>query len=200
MREADQLRLADALGFALRAHGDQTRKNTSIPYASHLLQVAGLVLEAGGDGDQALAGLLHDCIEDCADVDAAALRARFGDEVARIVEACSDVEPGDCPDAKSDWGLRKTRYLERLASADARIRLVAACDKLHNLRSLVADLRAFGPATLGRFTARPEQARWYYESAHARLRDALPEPLRLEFDAQVDALRSFVARAEAPGG
>ncbi len=192
MREQERNRLVDALAFALRAHADQTRKGRAIPYASHLLQVAGLVLEAGGDADQALAGLLHDCIEDCAEVDAATLSARFGDGVARIVEACTDVAPGDRPGAKSDWEARKKGYLERLAAADARTRLVAACDKLHNLRSLVADLRAEGPATLERFTASPARTRWYYESAHALLRDALPAPLRGEFDAQIDALRSLV--------
>ena len=198
MQEADQLRLVDALVFALRAHADQMRKGTRVPYVSHLFQVAGLVLEAGGDTDQALAGLLHDSIEDCDEVDAAVLRARFGDEVTRIVEVCTDVEPGDRSDAKSDWGVRKTRYLERLEAADERARLVAACDKLHNLRSLVADLRAHGAATLERFTARPEQTRWYYESAHARLRGALPDALRIDFDVQLDALRGFVARAETP--
>ena len=198
MRESDRLRLVDALGFALRAHADQTRKGSPVPYASHLLQVAGLVLEAGGDTEQALAGLLHDSIEDCDEVDAALLREQFGAEVSRIVEICTDVQPGDRADAKSDWGVRKTRHLARLEAADERARLVAACDKLHNLRSLVADLRAHGAATLERFTPSPEQTRWYYESAHARLRDALPDALRLDFDAQIDALRDFVARAEAP--
>ncbi|TMA33131.1 MAG: bifunctional (p)ppGpp synthetase/guanosine-3',5'-bis(diphosphate) 3'-pyrophosphohydrolase [Deltaproteobacteria bacterium] len=198
MRDADQRRLIDALALALAAHGDQTRKGTEIPYASHLLSVAGLVLEAGGDADQAVAALLHDALEDGEGVDEARLRAAFGAEVAAIVVACSDLLPGDTRERKSPWGDRKRRYLAQLAAAGPRVRLVAACDKLHNLRTLIADLRSEGPASLERFTASPEQTRWYHESAHALLRDALPAAIRSEFDSLIEALRGFVARAEEP--
>ncbi len=198
MREADRRRLVEALAFALAAHGDQKRKGTEVPYASHLLSVAGLVLEAGGDVAQAAAALLHDAIEDGEAVDEARLRAEFGDEVAAIVAACSDVLPGDTCERKSAWPDRKQRYFAQLASAGPRARLVAACDKLHNLRTLIADLRSEGPAVLERFTASPERTRWYYESAHALLRDLLPTAHRAEFDALIEALRGFIARAEAP--
>jgi (p)ppGpp synthase/HD superfamily hydrolase len=198
MLEADRRRLVDALAFALAAHGDQKRKGNEVPYVSHLLSVAGLVLEAGGDVSQAAAALLHDTIEDGEAVDEARLRAQFGSDVAAIVAACSDVLPGDTRERKSPWGERKRHYLAHLATAAPRARLVAACDKLHNLRTLVADLRSSGPATLERFTASPEQTRWYYESAHALLRAALPTASRAEFDALIEALRGFIARSEAP--
>ena len=198
MQEADRRRLVDALAFALAAHGDQKRKGKEIPYASHLLAVAGLVLEAGGDPMQAAAALLHDTIEDGKDVDEGRLRAEFGAEIAEIVAACTDLLPGDTRERKSEWGARKRHYLEQLAAAGPRARLVAACDKLHNLRTLIADLGTDGPSVLERFTATPERTRWFYESAHALLRDALPDALRAEFDASIAALRGFVARAEAP--
>ena len=153
MRDADRRRLVEALALALSAHGDQTRKGTEIPYASHLLSVAGLVLEAGGDAVQATAALLHDTLEDGEGVDEDRLRHEFGAEVAEIVVACTDVLPGDTRERKSAWGDRKRRYLAQLASAAPRARLVAACDKLHNLRTLISDLRNHGPDTLARFTA-----------------------------------------------
>jgi len=196
--ESDRRRLVDALRFALDAHGAQTRKGTRIPYASHLLQVSGLVLEAGGDVTLAVAALLHDCLEDSDEVDEAALRERFGHEVAAIVATCTDLLPGDSAAAKSPWAQRKSRYLERLASADRRSRLVAACDKLQNLRALVGDLRAEGLATLERFSASPEQMRWYYESAHRILGDVLPPSVRAEFDEAIAALQRLVPRTEAP--
>ena len=198
MRDRERRLLVEALAFALATHGDQKRKGSEIPYASHLLAVAGLVLEAGGDVAQAAAALLHDTIEDGDGVDEPRLRGRFGADVAAIVAACSDLLPGDTRDRKSPWGERKQRYLAQLADAPLRARLVAACDKLHNLRTLVADLRSHGLATLERFTASPEQTRWYYESAHRLLRDALPVGIRREFDDLIEALRGFVARAEAP--
>src|SRR6267142_2813857 len=94
MRDADRRRLVDALAFALNAHGDQTRKGSEIPYASHLLSVAGLVLEAGGDIEQAAAALLHDTLEDGEGVDERRLRDEFGDAIAAIVVACTDLLPG----------------------------------------------------------------------------------------------------------
>jgi len=197
MHARDRERLADAFRFALDVHAEQRRKASDVPYVSHLLQVAGLVLEHGGDATLAAAGLLHDSIEDCADVDVATLRERFGSEVAGIVERCTDLLPGDRPDAKSSWSLRKQAYLARLREADARTRLVAVCDKLHNLRSLVFDLRTGGLETLARFNARPEQLRWYYESVRTWLCDGLPVRLVDELDDLLDGLREFVGGSAA---
>ncbi len=192
MESLDRARFADAVSFALEAHAAQTRKGTRIPYVSHLLQVAGLVLEHGGDAEQAIAAVLHDAIEDCEEVDAETLRARFGGIVSQIVVQCSDVLPGDRPDAKSPWLVRKRRYVAQLARADTRTRLVAACDKLHNLRSLLADLRAEGPTTLERFTGTPEQTRGYFETVRETICKDLPERLTVELDALLEELREFV--------
>lgn len=57
-------RFDDALRYAHNLHRDQTRKGTAIPYISHLMAVSALVLEHGGDEDQAIAALLHDAPED----------------------------------------------------------------------------------------------------------------------------------------
>jgi len=188
----DQQRLVEALGFALVAHGAQTRKGRDIPYASHLLAVAGLVLEQGGDAAQAAAALLHDVIEDCEGVSPGDVEAQFGADVAHMVCACSDLLEGDAPAAKSSWLERKRRYVEKLQSADARSRLVAACDKLHNLRALIADLRDAGITTLDRFNASPQQTRWYYHEVRSALGTDLPAGLLTELDALLAQLREFV--------
>jgi (p)ppGpp synthase/HD superfamily hydrolase len=195
MNRADRARLAEAFRFALDAHGEQTRKGSDVPYVSHLMQVSGLVLEHGGDATQAVAGVLHDALEDCADVDLASLRARFGDEVAAIVDACTDLLPGDRPDAKAEWSERKRRYLARLAQADRGTRLVALCDKVHNLRGMVADLRTDGVGTLERFTATPKQMRWYFERVREQLCGGLPVRLVDELDGLIAALREHVTES-----
>ncbi len=192
MEPAARAQLTDALAFALDAHGAQTRKGRDIPYASHLLQVAGLVLEHGGDAELAVAGLLHDVLEDCATVDAAGLRERFGPRVSRIVEACTDTLPGDSPEAKSPWPERKRRYLARIAEADADTHLVVACDKLHNLRALLADLESEGPDTLERFTAQPAQTRAYHEAVRDVVARSIPSPLLRAFDASLGVLARWV--------
>ena len=129
-------RLADAFAFANELHASQRRNGTSIPYVSHLMQVAGLVMEAGGDEELAIAALLHDAIEDAPGGDAdrvrGQIRRRFGRRVLQIVEGCSDtdVQP------KPEWRPRKEAYLRHLRSAHADVVLVSVADKLHTTRRI----------------------------------------------------------------
>jgi (p)ppGpp synthase/HD superfamily hydrolase len=181
-----------AVSFSLVAHAGQSRKGRpEVPYASHPLRVAGLVLEHGGDAAQLAVALLHDVIEDCG-VSDRALHEAFGPEVARAVRDLSDVLEGDTPERKAPWRERKTRFVARLAELDARARLVAACDKLDNLSALVADLETEGPETLERFTGKPRQIRWYYEQVGRALGSDLPPRLRAELDDRLEALARFV--------
>jgi (p)ppGpp synthase/HD superfamily hydrolase len=180
--DRDRRRLSLAVDRALAWHGDQRRKGTAVPYVSHLLQVAGLVLELGGSVDQAVAGLLHDAVEDTT-ATLADVEADFGPTVAAIVADCTDTLPGDTPERKSPWRERKERHLRRLAELGSESALVAACDKRHNLASLVADLRARGPDEVAAsFSAPPEAQLWYYTEATDRLRAAIPARLADELD------------------
>jgi (p)ppGpp synthase/HD superfamily hydrolase len=196
MKPADRALLADAMQFALEAHGTQVRKGTRVPYVSHVIRVCGLVLEHGGDARQAAAGLLHDTIEDC-DVSEAELRARFGADVAKIVRALSDVLAGDTAKRKSPWLKRKRRYVAHLAHVPPRARLVAACDKLDNLRAIVDDVVAGGMRSLKRFSGSPRQIRWYYESVVDALAPHVPHRLRAELRLQLAELALFVPEASS---
>jgi GTP pyrophosphokinase len=152
-----------ALDYAAEAHQAQTRKGTNIAYLSHLMGVASLVIEHGGDEEQAIAALLHDVIEDCGPEHEAVVRERFGERVAEIVLACTDGVPDEAGQ-KPPWRERKVAYLHHLrreVSADAL--LVSACDKLHNARAIAADAAA-GHAVFGRFTAGRDGTLWYYKS------------------------------------
>ena len=160
------IRYTAAFQLAFEVHGHQLRKSTSIPYISHVMSVSALVLEAGGDEDCAIAALLHDAVEDAPDgrVMLDRIRGQFGPRVASIVKACSDASavPGQ---AKAPWRERKEAYLAHLAVADADALLVSACDKLHNARAIVADLREIGQAVWQRFTVTDAADHlWYYQS------------------------------------
>jgi (p)ppGpp synthase/HD superfamily hydrolase len=147
-------RFSEAVRWASLLHSDQSRKGTRIPYVSHLLAVAALVLEDGGDEDEAIAAVLHDAIED-QQTPEAEIRARFGGQVAAIVRACSD-SVGGARDA-TDWRERKERYLAHLRDPDlpAGALRVTAADKLHNARSILTDLEEHGDGTWSHFHAGP---------------------------------------------
>src|SRR5438874_6528572 len=122
-----------AFEFASGLHHEQVRKGVGTPYIAHPMAVCALVLEAGGDEDQAIAALLHDTAEDHGGRKRLEdIRQRFGERVAAIVEGCTDSL--DRP--KPPWRVRKEHYLGHLAQASDDVLLVALADKLHNARSV----------------------------------------------------------------
>ncbi len=133
-------RLADATCFALSIHARQTRKGSGIPYIAHLLGVASLVLEHGGDEEQAIAGLLHDAIEDAGAQQESVIADRFGPRVAGMVRDCTDADTLPKP----PWRARKEAYIAHLESVGSDALLVSASDKLHNARAICTDLRIHG--------------------------------------------------------
>ncbi|MBI3158972.1 MAG: bifunctional (p)ppGpp synthetase/guanosine-3',5'-bis(diphosphate) 3'-pyrophosphohydrolase [Chloroflexi bacterium] len=159
-------RFEEALAYAHRLHRRQKRKASGVPYISHLLAVTALVLEDGGGEDEAIAALLHDAVEDQGGrATLAQIRTRFGERVAEIVQMCSDADAMPKP----PWRGRKEAHLARLRSADAATRRVLAADKLHNARTILADLRAQGPGVWERFTGGREGTLWYYRAVHTAL-------------------------------
>jgi len=152
-------RFKRALDYATVVHGGQVRKGTAVPYVSHLLAVCGLVLEDGGDEDEAIAALLHDAVEDCggpARLDD--IRSQFGERVASIVQACSDTDE----DPKPPWEERKTRYIAHIRDASPEARRVSCADKVHNSRSILRDYRELGESLWKRFNASGDKQLWYY--------------------------------------
>jgi (p)ppGpp synthase/HD superfamily hydrolase len=183
-------RLHEALDYVAEAHNGQLRKGSATPYLAHLLGVASLVLEYGGDEEQAIAGLMHDVIEDCGEPHRAEVRARFGDRVANIVEGCTDGVP-DATGQKAPWGERKEAYLSHLKDAPDDTLLVSACDKLHNARAIAADVRSIGEEVFDRFKAGREGTLWYYDELLNIFagRMGAESPLVLELNAAVAGMR-----------
>jgi (p)ppGpp synthase/HD superfamily hydrolase len=181
-------RFEEALAYAARVHSSQRRRATDTPYVAHLLAVTGLVLEYGGDEDEAIAALLHDAIEDQGgSARRDDIRLRFGDEVVRIVDACSDSEG----DPKPPWQERKDRFLAGLAAqTDERVRRVSACDKLHNARTLLADYRLLGEALWERFNGKREGTLWYYRAVADEFRARGPAGPAADLELAVRALEA----------
>jgi (p)ppGpp synthase/HD superfamily hydrolase len=186
----------DALRFASRLHAGQFRKGTNTPYIGHLLAVAGLVIEHGGDEDEAIAALLHDAVEDQGGKPTLRrIQRRYGKRVARIVDGCTDTHINPKP----PWCARKTSFIARLEKASPSVRLVVAADKLHNARAVLTDLRSGGDSAWTRFTTGRDGSLWYYRAVTTTLqRAARPGEERL--DELIAELDRTVTTLEADGG
>lgn len=183
-------RFIRALGYAARLHAHQTRKGKDHPYIGHLLGVASLVIEHGGDEDQAIAALLHDAVEDQGGLPRLAeIHRKFGARVARIVDGCTDAYS----DPKPEWLLRKQAYIERIRREPAEIQLVSAADKLHNAREVLADLRREGDSVWERFKGKKEGTLWYYRQMVNALNESGRTPLVDELDRVVSKLERLAA-------
>jgi (p)ppGpp synthase/HD superfamily hydrolase len=151
----------EALIYATRAHGDQMRKKTGIPYVAHILGVAAIALEYGANETEAIGALLHDTVEDCGGAERLRdIREKFGDDVAGIVDGCTDTY--ETP--KPPWLERKRTYIEHLNETGSSTRLVSASDKLHNTRAILAELRRHGPQVFERFSGKKDGTLWYYRT------------------------------------
>jgi len=209
----------DAFRFAAEVHRQQTRKGTEVPYLTHLMAVAALAGEHGGDEEQMIAGLLHDAMEDQS-ITRQEIEQRFGKRVADIVEACTD----SIEQPKPPWRERKARYIEHLQAASPDIKLVSAADKLHdayplesgsalllrlisdgdlskgdkhqlhNARSILTDLRIQGPALWARFTVgSAEGVLWYFRGLVQAFREGWNHPLIDELEQTVGQIEELNA-------
>ena len=160
----DPTRLSQALAYAENVHAGVMRKGTDIPYLAHVVGVSAIVMETRGSEDEAIAGLLHDTLEDGGDPERmrGEIRNQFGDRVLEIVEAMSDATPV-AGEAKPPWRARKEAYVAHLAAcADPGVHRVCMADKLYNLRAINDDLANIGDELWERFNAPPEDQLWYF--------------------------------------
>lgn len=178
-----------ALLFVAERHREHRRKNSAVPYVAHLLSVAALVLYHGGGEDEAIAALLHDTVED-GKASLAEVSAHFGARVAAIVEGCS--EPGGEP--RPPWRERKAAYIQNLSRADASVCLVAAADKLDNIRAVLRDYDREGDRVWDRFRAGPQEQLWFYRTVRETLRGRVPGPLLAELDAALKSMERLAGR------
>ncbi len=183
-------RFLAAFQFAAQKHDGQTRKAKSVPYLAHLMSVSSIVLEAGGNEDCAIAALLHDVVEDCGGRPMLReVEDRFGPDVARMVEGCTD----SFEDPKPPWRQRKDEYLSRLLKEDSDTRLVSAADKIDNARSVLRDYRIHGEAVWARFNGGRDGTLWYYRALADEFNRSPADMLNSELERIVSELERVTA-------
>ena len=186
-REESWERLAEGVTYALAVHATQKRKGTHTPYVSHLLGVASLVLEHGGDEEQAIAAMLHDAIEDQGAHLEPIIRQRFGARVADIVLGCTDADTLPKP----PWRARKEAYIAHLEHAGPAVLLVSCADKVHNARAICSDVRTHGLSVFTRFNAGQDGIVWYYRSLADAFARLLPGALSAELSEAVRIMEAL---------
>ena len=173
--------LDNALAVAALAHDGQVRKGTDIPYVTHPFAVGLMLAQAGYPEEIIAAGILHDTVEDT-DITLDYLREHFGDKVTDIVEGCSE------PDKSAPWEVRKQHTLDYLRQAPWEVRLVACADKVHNLRTMLAEEKRIGEAIWTRFNRGREKQEGYYRGLVESLCAERSDEPNIPFCAQLNQL------------
>jgi (p)ppGpp synthase/HD superfamily hydrolase len=186
-------RFSEALVFANKLHTAQVRKGTGIPYVAHLLAVSALVLESGGDEDEAIAALLHDAVEDQGGLKTLGkIQERFGDRVAFIVESCTDAYTHPKP----PWRDRKETYLMHLSQAPTEVLRVSLADKLHNARSIYRDIQESGVGIFSKFRGGKSGTLWYYSKLLEIFSERVSNTMVDEFAQIVDKIQLIAKDSE----
>ncbi len=161
----DYNRISRAIEFAAGAHKDEFRKGSTIPYIVHPLDVLSILLKNGASEDLAIAGVLHDVLEDTPRT-RKEIRRNFGNAVGSLVEAASESEEltkgVSNEEKKKTWKLRKSQKIEKVRTSGRDVRLLICADKLANIRDLFEDWHSSGEDVWAKFNASKEQQAWYY--------------------------------------
>ncbi|UFP93802.1 HD domain-containing protein [Gloeobacter morelensis] len=184
------VRYNDALILAARAHRDQLRKGTDIPYVMHPFHVSLLLIRCGYSEDVAIAALLHDVVEDC-NVSLEAIETAFGPQVARLVEAVSEIKLRN--GEKIAWEERKRLAIGHLCIAGPEVAALKAADTLHNVQSMIHELRTHGPGVWAHFGRGPQPTFRYYREVLSAVRLWLDSdhPLFVALEQAVQAVENL---------
>ncbi|MBR4808771.1 MAG: bifunctional (p)ppGpp synthetase/guanosine-3',5'-bis(diphosphate) 3'-pyrophosphohydrolase [Bacteroidales bacterium] len=153
-----------AIIFAVKAHSGTERRGKGYPYIVHPMEAVEIVATMTSDQELLAAAALHDTVEDT-DVTVDQIREEFGDRVASLVAAETDVKG-------APWHDRKQAAIDRLSRASHDAKIVALGDKLSNMRAIARDYAVQGKALWDIFhTNDPKEHEWHYRG----LADALRE-------------------------
>lgn len=174
-----------AIIFAVKAHAFTERRDKGFPYIVHPLEAMTIVATMTNDQEMLAAAVLHDTIEDT-EVTAEQIRAKFGDRVADLVIADSDVLV-NAENKEENWRLRKQQAIDRLATASLDAKIVALGDKLSNMRAIARDFEEKGSAVWNIFRMKdPKIHEWHYRGLASSLSELKGTSAYREFTALIE--------------
>lgn len=189
---SDKINLA--LKVASKAHRDQIRKGTDIPYISHPVAVAMIVSGYTTDEDTIVASILHDILEDVEPMvySETDMRNDFGDEVVKIVKDVSEDKTAGEPE--KPWIERKKGYLVHLDNlANVEPIIVSTADKIHNLTDILDEYERIGDSIWQKFNASKNDELWFYtEFLKIIDKKQIPEQMKNDLALLVDRLKNII--------
>ena len=169
-----------AVNFAVKAHSGTERRGKGFPYIIHLMEAVEIVATITPDQELLSAAMLHDTVEDTP-VTVADLRKEFGDRIASIVEAESDVH-NEGESEHESWHRRKQEAIDRLTAAPLEAKIVALGDKLSNMRAIARDYAQIGDGLWKLFhVTEKSEHEWHYRGLAHALKDLEVTPAYREF-------------------
>ena len=169
-----------AVNFAVKAHSGTERRGKGFPYIIHLMEAVEIVATITPDQELLSAAMLHDTVEDTP-VTVDDLRKEFGDRVASIVEAESDVH-NEGESEHESWHRRKQEAIDRLTAAPLEAKIVALGDKLSNMRAIARDYAQIGDGLWKMFhVTEKSEHEWHYRGLAHALKDLEVTPAYREF-------------------
>ena len=178
-----------AIVFAVKAHAGTERRGKGFPYIVHPMEAMEIVATMTPDQELLAAAALHDTVEDT-DVTIDQIRAEFGDRVASLVAAESDVMVEGVSEEDS-WHARKQAAMDRLARAPHDAKMVALGDKMSNMRAIARDYAMQGDKLWSLFHASdPKDHEWHYRGLADSLRELSGTFAFQEFESLIDQVFS----------
>jgi (p)ppGpp synthase/HD superfamily hydrolase len=191
-------KIEKAIVRATTLHQSQRRKLSEVPYIVHPYSVAFLLAHYVDDEDVIIAGLLHDTLEDIPEYTEEMLREEFGERACAIVKEVTEdftqAEKEDHSLRGESWRTRKERYLQNLSNDSKEALMVAAADKIHNLRSLLDGHALYQEEVWKKFGRKSEDLVWFYAEVSKIISERLQHPLVDEMNRLVAELQEIAKK------
>jgi (p)ppGpp synthase/HD superfamily hydrolase len=173
-------------------HKDQVRKGAiPYPYVTHIFAVAMIVADYTDKEDIIVAALLHDTLEDT-DYTPEELREDFGGTVLTMVESITRTHT----DQNESWLTMKKQYIKQLKNAPHDALIVAAADKIHNMRSMVETYFENEEGLLADFGGSLEERVFMYQEISNVFNKNLNNAILSEFNHVFEEFKQFIAECE----
>ncbi len=181
-----------ALDFAYNFYQKKYRKGQKFPYFTYLSSVSNLIIENNGSTDEAIAGLIHDILENENGIKKqSVIKNKFGVRVLNIVKQCSNAQVDF--NNNDDWLKNKKEFLDNMQKKSQSSLLVCICDKLHSLNCIIYDYNKIGKKLWKNYYISPENINWYYRNLCKNFKRSLKnhKNLKDKFQRNVNELEYF---------